>query len=37
MSHIIDFKPSSDEEATIQQIWKYIMMEEYQSIMNNDV
>jgi hypothetical protein len=37
MSHIIDFEPSSYEEATGQQVWKDAMMEEYQSIMKNDV
>jgi hypothetical protein len=37
MSHIIDSKPSSYEEAAGQQVWKDAMMEEYQSIMKNDV
>jgi hypothetical protein len=37
MSHIIDYEPSSYEEATGQQVWKDAMMEEYQSIMKNDV
>jgi hypothetical protein len=37
MSHIIDSEPSSYEEATGQQVWKDAMMEEYQSIMKNDV
>jgi hypothetical protein len=37
MSHIIDSKPSSYEEAVCQQVWKDAMMEEYQSIMKNDV
>ena len=37
MSHIIDSEPSSYEEATDQQVWKDAMMEEYQSIMKNDV
>jgi hypothetical protein len=34
---IIDSKPSTFEEAAKQQIWKDATMEEYQSIMNNDV
>ena len=29
MSHTIDSKPSSNEEVVGQQVWKYIMMEEY--------
>nr|QHR90809.1 hypothetical protein Q903MT_gene4835 [Picea sitchensis] len=37
MSHIIDSEPSSYEEAATQQVWKDAMMEEYQSIMKNDV
>jgi hypothetical protein len=37
MSHIIDFEPSYDEEASSQQVWRDAMMEEYQSIMKNDV
>jgi hypothetical protein len=37
MSNIIDSEPSSFEEATGQQVWKDAMMEEYQSIMKNDV
>jgi hypothetical protein len=36
MSHIIDYEPSSYEEATVQQVWRDSMMEEYQSIMKND-
>jgi hypothetical protein len=35
MSHIIE--PSCYEEASSQPIWRDAMMEEYQSIMNNDV
>jgi hypothetical protein len=35
--HIIDSEPSSYEEAGGQQFWKDTMMEEYQSIMKNDV
>jgi hypothetical protein len=37
MSHIIDFDPSCYEEASSQQVWRDAMMEEYQSIMKNDV
>ena len=37
MCHIIDSKPSSFDEANELQVWKYAMMEEYQSIMKNDV
>ena len=37
MSHIIDYEPSSFEEAANQQVRRDAMMEEYQSIMKNDV
>jgi hypothetical protein len=37
MSSIIDSKPFSFEEAAGQQVWKDAIMEEYQSIMKNDV
>ena len=37
MSHIIDSEPSSYEEASGQWIWKDAMMDEYESIMKNDV
>jgi hypothetical protein len=37
MIHIIDSEPSIYEETTCQQVWKDAMMEEYQSIMKNDV
>jgi hypothetical protein len=37
MSRIIDSKPSTFEEAAEKQEWKDAMMEEYQSIMKNDV
>jgi hypothetical protein len=37
MSHIIDFEPSCYEEASSQQVWRDAMMEEYQSIIKNDV
>jgi hypothetical protein len=37
ISHIVDSKPSSYEEETHQKIWKDAMMEEYHSIMKNDV
>ena len=37
MSHISDAKPSSYEEAAGQLVWRDAMMEEYRSIMRNDV
>jgi hypothetical protein len=37
MSHIIDYKPSCYEEATSHPVWRDAMMDEYQSIMKNDV
>jgi hypothetical protein len=37
MIHIIDYEPSYYEEASSQAIWRDAMMEEYQSIMKNDV
>ena len=37
MSHIIDYEPSSYEEAANQQVGRDAMMEEYQCIMKNDV
>jgi hypothetical protein len=37
MSHIIHFEPSCYEEATSHLVWRDSMMEEYQSIMKNDV
>ena len=37
MSHIIDYEPSSYEEVVDQQVERDAMMEECQSIMNNDV
>jgi hypothetical protein len=37
MSHIIHFDPSCYEEATSHPVWRDVMMEEYQSIMKNDV
>ena len=37
MSHIIDSKPTTYEEASRYQVWKDAMVEEYQSIMKNDV
>ena len=37
MSHIIHFDPSCYEEETIHPVWRDVMMEEYQSIMKNDV
>jgi hypothetical protein len=37
MSKIIDSEPSTYEELAKQQVWKDAMMEEYHSIMKNDV
>jgi hypothetical protein len=37
MSSIIDFEPSSFDEATGQQVWKDAMMKEYQSMMKTNV
>jgi hypothetical protein len=37
MSHIIDYEPSSYEEAANQQVGRDAMMEEYQLLMKNDV
>ena len=37
MSHIIYYEPSSYEEVANQQVGRDAMMEEYQSIMKNDV
>jgi hypothetical protein len=37
MSQISDSEPSSFEEAVGSQVWKDAMMEEYQSIIKNDV
>ena len=37
VSSIIDSEPSSYEEAGDQQVWKDAMVEEYSSIMKNDV
>jgi hypothetical protein len=37
MSHIIHFEHSCYEEATSHPVWRDVMMEEYQSIMKNDV
>jgi hypothetical protein len=37
MSHIIHFEPSCYEEASSHPVWRVVMMEEYQSIMKNDV
>jgi hypothetical protein len=37
MSKIIDSKPSTYEEFAKKKVLKDAMMEEYQSIMNNDV
>ena len=37
MSHIIDSEPTTYEDASRHQVWKDAMVEEYQSIMKNDV
>lgn len=37
MTNLIDFEPSTHEEAASQQVWKNAMLEEYQSIMKNNV
>ena len=37
MRNISDSEPSSYEEDVKQQVWKYFMIEEYHSIMKNDV
>jgi hypothetical protein len=37
MSSIIDVEPSSFEEETNQQVWWDAMVEEYASILRNDV
>jgi hypothetical protein len=37
LSHIIHFEPSCYEEATSHPVCRDAMMEEYQSIMKNDV
>ena len=37
VTDIIEFEPPSYEEATSQQVWREAMVEEYSSIMKNDV
>ena len=37
INHIIASEPSNFEEASNQQVWKVAMIEEYQSIIKNDV
>ena len=37
VANIVDFEPSSYEEAASQQVWREAMQEEYSSIMKNDV
>ena len=37
MSELIEAEPSSFQEASEQQVWREAMMEEYSSIMKNDV
>jgi hypothetical protein len=37
MNELIEAEPSSFQEAFEQQVWRDAMMEEYSSIMKNDV
>ena len=37
MSTVVHFEPGSFEEAIKHQVWKDAMLEEYESIMKNDV
>jgi hypothetical protein len=37
MSHLIDAKPSTYEQVAQHGVWQEAMMEEYASIMKNDV
>jgi hypothetical protein len=37
MSELLEVEPSSYEEASQQQVWINAMVEEYASIMKNDV
>jgi hypothetical protein len=37
MSELLEAEPSSFEEASQQQVWRNAMVEEYASIMKNDV
>jgi hypothetical protein len=37
MSSILDFEPSNFQEVADQQLWRVSMVEEYTSIMENDV
>ena len=37
VTHIIEFEPSNHEEVVSQQVWREAMVEEYASIMQNDV
>lgn len=37
MSSILDFEPSTYDEVASQQCWKDAMMDEYESILKNDV
>ena len=37
MSHISDLEPSTYEDDAKKQVWKDSMVEEYTSIMKNDV
>lgn len=37
VSNINEFEPSNFEETTNQQVWRDAMVEEYDSVMKNDV
>ena len=37
MTSIVESKPSSNEEAARQKVWREAMVEEYSSIMKNDI
>ena len=37
VTSIVDYEPSSYEEAVSQQVWREATMEEYSSIMKNNV
>ena len=37
ITNIINLEPSSFKEATNQQVWRDVMVEEHNSIMKNDV
>ena len=37
VTSLLEFEPTTYEEASAHQVWRYAMMEEYNSIMKNDV